>query len=52
MTVPTYLVVAYLVFWLVPFTLVLSMWQRQRQLERQLEALRRALPPGRGDREQ
>ncbi|MHB0878284.1 MAG: hypothetical protein ACYC5O_19785 [Anaerolineae bacterium] len=44
---PTYLVAAYILFWLVPFALVLTMWRRQQRLEQQVVALRRALPPER-----
>lgn len=45
MNVPSQLLIAYALFWLVPFGLVLTMWRRQRQLEQQIEALRRAVPP-------
>lgn len=39
MSVPIYLVAAYAVFWLLTFVLVLSMWARQRRLEREIAAL-------------
>lgn len=34
-----YLLAAYAVFWLLPFLFVLSMWMRQRHLERELAEL-------------
>jgi uncharacterized membrane protein len=34
-----YLVAAYAVFWGLTFALVLSMWVRQRRIERDIEAL-------------
>lgn len=37
-----YLVAAYTVFWGLTFVLVFSIWARQRRLERELEALRKA----------
>jgi len=37
---PVYLVAAYAVFWGFTFVLVLSMWVRQRRLEREIAALR------------
>ncbi|NPV06578.1 MAG: hypothetical protein HPY83_01290 [Anaerolineae bacterium] len=40
MSVPIYLVAAYLVFWALPLLLLLSIWSRQRRLDRQLEDLR------------
>jgi len=39
MSVPIYLLVAYAVFWALTFVLVLTMWSRQRRLEREIEAL-------------
>ena len=39
MSVPIYLLVAYAVFWAFTFVLVLTMWARQRRLEREIEAL-------------
>lgn len=39
---PVYLVAAYAVFWGLTFALVFSIWNRQRRLERELEALRKA----------
>ncbi len=41
---PVYLVAAYAVFWALTFVLVFSIWARQRRLERELEALRKAHP--------
>lgn len=38
-----YLLAAYVVFWLAPFALMLSMWLRQRRLERELASLREQL---------
>jgi hypothetical protein len=35
----TYLVAAYIVFWALTFILVLSIWSRQRRLDRQLAEL-------------
>lgn len=39
----TYLAAAYAVFWVLTFALVFSMFQRQRNLSRQVDDLRRAL---------
>ncbi len=36
---PVYLVAAYGVFWGLTFALVVSIWVRQRRLEREIEAL-------------
>ena len=36
----TYMVAAYLIIWLASFVLILSMVQRQRHLQREIEALR------------
>ncbi len=36
---PIYLLVAYAVFWAGTFILVLTMWARQRRLEREIAAL-------------
>jgi CcmD family protein len=36
---PIYLVAAYAVFWIGTFALVVSMWVRQRRIEREIEAL-------------
>ena len=36
---PIYLVVAYGIFWGLTFVLVLSIWARQRRLEREIAAL-------------
>jgi hypothetical protein len=41
---PVYLVAAYAVFWGLTFALVFSIWARQRRLERELEALKKAQP--------
>ncbi|MBC7224005.1 MAG: CcmD family protein [Anaerolineae bacterium] len=38
-----YLAAAYAVFWFLTFALVFSMFQRQRNLSRQVEELRRAV---------
>ena len=38
-----YLLAAYLVFWLAPTGLILSMWLRQRRLEREIAALNKRL---------
>ena len=38
-----YLLSAYLVFWALTFVLVLSMWVRQRRLEREIAELRKPL---------
>ena len=34
-----YLVLAYIVFWVLTFALVFSIWLRQRRLEREIAAL-------------
>ena len=41
-----YLLSAYLVFWVLTFALVLSIWVRQRRLEREVASLRRPLEDG------
>jgi len=46
-----YLLAAYVVFWLLTFALVLSIWVRQRRLEREIVALMDKLPPDAGDLE-
>lgn len=48
----TYLAAAYAVFWLLTFVLVFSMFQRQRNLSRQVEDLRRAWEEREGRRGQ
>ena len=40
---PIYLVAAYAVFWALTFILVLSIWFRQRRLEREIAALQALL---------
>jgi hypothetical protein len=40
---PVYLVAAYAVFWGLTFVLVLSIWVRQRRVEREIAALRALL---------
>ena len=40
---PIYLVAAYAVFWGLTFALVISIWVRQRRLEREITALRTLL---------
>ena len=39
MSVSVYLLAAYAIFWLLPFLLILSMWTRQRRLEREIAEL-------------
>jgi len=39
MSVPIYLLAAYAVFWVFTFVLALSIWIRQRRLERTIAAL-------------
>lgn len=39
MSVPVYLVAAYAVFWAFTFVLVLSVWTRQRRIEREISRL-------------
>jgi CcmD family protein len=39
MSIPVYLIAAYAVFWTLTFVLVISIWARQRRLEREIEAL-------------
>ncbi|MGI6209180.1 MAG: hypothetical protein ACOYEW_13330 [Anaerolineae bacterium] len=43
MSVPIYLVAAYIVFWALPLLLLVSIWSRQRQVDHQLEELRRRI---------
>ncbi len=43
---PVYLVVAYGVFWALTFILVISMWARQRRIEREIAALEMRLGAG------
>jgi hypothetical protein len=43
-----YLVTAYLVFWLLPFALIISMWVRQRRIQRDIEALKQRLESTQG----
>ncbi len=38
---PIYLVIAYIVFWLCTFALLLSIWDRQRRIEREIGELER-----------
>ena len=40
---PVYLIAAYAVFWGLTFVLVLSIWLRQRRIDRDLQALRTLL---------
>ncbi|MBN1179290.1 MAG: hypothetical protein JXD18_08770 [Anaerolineae bacterium] len=40
MTVPIYLVVAYVVFWAFSFALIISMWLRQRRIDQQIALLK------------
>ncbi len=51
MSVPVYLIAAYVIFWTLPFVLVFSIWSRQRHVERDLAALESRLaaepPPSR-----
>jgi heme exporter protein CcmD len=35
----TYLIAAYAIFWLLPFILILTIWIRQRRIEREIAAL-------------
>jgi CcmD family protein len=46
---PIYLVAAYAVFWIVTFVFVLSLWVRQRHIERDIAALERQLEIARGE---
>nr|HID13314.1 heme exporter protein CcmD [Anaerolineae bacterium] len=46
MSVPVYLVAAYAVFWALTFVLLLSIWARQRRLEREIAALQARLGVG------
>ena len=41
-----YLVAAYVIFWTLTFTLVISIWARQRRLEREIKALETQLGIG------
>jgi heme exporter protein CcmD len=34
-----YLIAAYAIFWLLPFVLILTIWIRQRRIEREIAAL-------------
>ncbi len=38
-----YLVAAYLVFWILPFALLITIWLRQRRIEREIALLRAQL---------
>jgi CcmD family protein len=49
MSIPVYLVAAYAVFWALTFVLVLSIWARQRRLEREIAALESRLAAGARD---
>jgi CcmD family protein len=49
MSIPVYLLAAYAVFWALTFVLVLSIWARQRRLEREIEALEARLRMGERD---
>ena len=40
MTVPIYLVVAYVVFWAFSFVLIISLWVRQRRIDQQIMLLK------------
>jgi CcmD family protein len=40
---PVYLVAAYAVFWALTFIFVLSLWARQRRIEREIAALEERL---------
>ena len=40
---PVYLIAAYAVFWGLTFVLVLSIWLRQRRIDRDLQVLRTLL---------
>jgi len=41
MAVNYFLLVAYAIFWLLRLLLILSMWSRQRKIERELETIHR-----------
>lgn len=45
---PIYLVVAYAVFWLFTFVLVVSIWLRQRRIEREIAMLQARLQEKKG----
>jgi hypothetical protein len=47
--VSVYLVAAYGVFWTFTFVLVLSIWARQRRIERDLEACKERLDEARAE---
>lgn len=51
MSIPVYLLAAYAVFWALTFVLVLSIWVRQRRLEREIEELEAQLGMGERDAE-
>jgi CcmD family protein len=51
MSIPVYLLAAYAVFWALTFVLVLSIWARQRRLEREIEELEAQLGMGERDAE-
>jgi hypothetical protein len=42
-TVPIYLVVAYAVFWALAFALIVSIWARQRRIDREIAMLKALL---------
>jgi hypothetical protein len=39
MSIPSYLIAAYIVFWAFTFGLVFAIWVRQRRVEQQIAAL-------------
>ena len=39
MDIPIYLLLAYAIFWVLTFVLVIAMWVRQRRLEQEIAAL-------------
>ncbi len=43
LTLPIYLVIAYVVFWILPFALLLGMWFRQRRIEQTLQELEKQI---------
>jgi CcmD family protein len=46
MSIPVYLIAAYAVFWTLTFVLIISIWARQRRLDREIEALEARLRAG------
>ena len=49
MSIPSYLIAAYIVFWAFTFGLVFSIWARQRRIAQQIAALTAHQEPARDE---